>query len=280
MLLSVNSGMHSARPDKPRYDMVRETVGFFAENGFDALDVNFCPCIYEGDLHEPILDGEHWQQNLDELMAKCREKGMIISSTHLPYRYNYLDPQEDGYAENHAMTVRALQASEYIGAPWAVMHFKEEVGTEQYVKKLLQDAGCSHVGIAIENDSRFSLEALIRTHDRLLEAGYPVGICFDIGHCHVNAWQEYDVCQVIEMLGKRIKVLHLHDNKRDKDAHQEPYSGNIPWEAAMRALKKAGYEGEFNYELINNRVPECLRQAYAQYYREIGRYLISVFHQA
>ena len=82
------------------------------------------------------------------------------------------------------------------------------------------------------------------------------------------------------MLGDRIKVLHLHDNRGDRDAHQMPYEGNIPWEELMRALKKAGYQGEFNFEISNPHVPEWLREDQARYYTKIGRHLISVFENA
>ena len=44
MLISANTGLHSANPSGVRYDMV-EAVDFFADAGFESLDVNFCGTI-------------------------------------------------------------------------------------------------------------------------------------------------------------------------------------------------------------------------------------------
>jgi len=279
MLLTANSGMHGPRRGLPRYDMVNDSVDFFADLGFDALDISFTSCIYEGTIHEPILDAEDPTPALDRLIEKCRERGLAMPVTHLPYRFNYLNPEEPVYAENYAMTVKALKASEYIGAEWAVMHIRSVEGTVAYVKRLFADSGITKTGIAIENDPTLSIDILIAAHDILKAEGYNVGICFDIGHGNVKSYIQYDVVELIKLLGERIKVLHIHDNCGNYDAHKAPFAGNIPWERVMAALKSVGFVGEFNYEIITSDMPDCLRLKFAEYYRDIGRYLIDVFER-
>ncbi|MBE5782400.1 MAG: sugar phosphate isomerase/epimerase [Clostridiales bacterium] len=281
MLLSATTEMHWRRPGKRPYDMATESVDFLAKMGIKGLDVSFCACIYKGDARETIVDGDNWKEKLDVLIDSCRKNDMKITSTHLPYSINYLMYEEEDYAENYAMMVRTLQASEYIGSPWAVVHFRGEGVSDTFFKQLMEDAGVKHTGLALETTPRYSLESLIAVHDRLKEQGYPVGICFDSGHCNIKREHyQYEMLQAMEMLGERIKVLHLHDNRGDRDAHQMPYEGNIPWEDAMRMLKKIGYRGAFNYEISNSHVPEWLREDQARYYVKIARNLISVFENA
>ncbi len=277
MLLSANSGMHGPRLSGPRYDMVKDSVDFYANVGFDALDINFAQCIYDGDIHESILDRENTLEKLDMLKEKCASRNIKICATHLPYRYDYNNLSEENYDFNYNMTVKALKASEYIGANWAVMHISNVEGTVEYVKRLFNDSKAEKVGLAIENAPDVSLDVLIKAHDILKAEGYNVGICFDIGHSNVKECYDYDIVQSIEKLGSRIKVLHVHDNCGECDAHKEPYAGNIHWEEVMMALKRIDFKGEFNYELITSEIPDCIREKFAEYYRDIGRYLISVF---
>jgi sugar phosphate isomerase/epimerase len=63
--------------------------------------------------------------------------------------------------------------------------------------------------------------------------------------------------------------------------HKAPFMGTVPWAKVMTALKEAGYEGEFNFELQPEKVPDpASMELYEQYSVEIGKYLIDLFEKA
>ncbi len=251
--------------------------------GYDAIDVGFTRVIYNDDPypHEDILDAENWEENLDPYIAEAKEVGIKIASTHLPYRYDYTDTSAERFDYFHEMAVRSLKASEYLGAEWTVMHVNTVEGTVEYVKRLFAESGVKNIGIAIENMAKRPINELIEAVDILAAEGYKVGICLDIGHAHINKFLENDLPEVIAAMGKRIKMLHVHDNNRASDMHKAPFMGTVPWAKVMTALKDAGYEGEFNFELQPEKVPHSAsRELYEQYSVEIGKYLIGLFDEA
>ena len=249
------------------------------ELGYDGIDVGLTGIIYHDDPlpHNPMLDDEDYEPILDRHMAKCRELGLKILTAHIPYRFNYSDPTIENYDYYYHMTVRALRAAEYLGAEWAVVHVQKAEDTVAYVKRLLADAGVQKIGIAIENLPKYSLAEVIAAHDILEQEGYRMGVCLDTGHCHINKYFAYDVAEAIRVLGKRIKMLHIHDNSRNADAHFVPSMGSIKWKGVMEALADVGYEGAFNYELQPGKIPAEARAEYEQFAAAMARYLISIF---
>ena len=252
-------------------------AGVYFEAGFTTIDISFCGTIYEAAKHDPILDGDDWEARVEELAKQFKQQGIRVNTTHLPYRYHYENPDEENYAYHYEMTRRSLIASERLGAKWAVVHVNTVEATMAHVKKLFADTGVKSIGLAIENMAKLPVEDLIEAHDRLKGEGYRVGICYDIGHCHMTLVNNYDTTEMIYRLGERICMLHLHDNCRNGDHHRIPFAGTIHWEDAMRALKDVGFAGDFNYELNLSVVPKPLQSAYMRYACEIALYLSSVF---
>ena len=253
-----------------------------AKLGYDAIDVGLYRVIYHDDPypHNPLLDDENFEPELDRHIDVCRRAGLAIPSTHLPYRFPYHDPSSKNYDYYHKMTCRSLKASEYLGAEWAVLHIHTPDDTVAYVKKLFADSGVKNIGIAIENLANFPIDDLICAHDRLKEEGYNVGVCFDTGHCNVKTHYDNLVEEAVKKLGNRIKMLHVHDNMRNTDRHGAPYTGSIKWENVMSALAQTGFEGALNLELQPESIPEPAREEFERYCVAIGRYLISLFEKA
>ena len=259
---------------------VLERAEKLVQLGYGAIDVGLTGVIYHDDPlpHNDLLDSEDYEPALDAHMEKCRALGLKIRSTHIPYRFNYADPTIENYDYYYQMTVRALRASEYLGAEWAVVHVCEAEATVADVKRLLADAGVQKIGIAIENLPKYSLAEVIKAHDLLAQEGYRVGVCLDTGHCNINKFYAYDVAEAVRVLGKRIKMLHVHDNARNADSHYAPYmGGTINWKSVMEALADVGYEGDLNFELQPGKIPAEAREEYEAYCVALGRYLISIF---
>ena len=87
LLLSANTGLHSARPGMPRVSML-ETVDFLARMGFEGVYVNFAGVILPGELvHEPVLDGGGWRERLMEIREQAERQGLRIVHSHAPYHH-------------------------------------------------------------------------------------------------------------------------------------------------------------------------------------------------
>lgn len=285
MLLSTNTGVHSGRPGGvPRYDMIDDMVDMIADAGFEAADVNFCATIYgvweTKKSHEPVLDGtpEERHERIARLAAKCAERGIATPTTHLPFfRYDTELEFIDGYMD---YVTRALDATAQLGAKWAVMHLSRAENTVEstveFARPLCRYATERGVGIAIENMAQVDPQYLVEAIDALAAEGYLVGACFDVGHNNLHGEEP---AQTVRLLGKRIKVLHVHDNSGVRDNHDLPYTGKINWKQFIEALAEVGYEGDFNYELNCTRLPDDkeVRAAYLAYSAALGRYFIRCF---
>ena len=52
----------------------------------------------------------------------------------------------------------------------------------------------------------------------------------------------------LNILGKRVKALHIHDNDGVSDQHLMPFVGTFRWNDFLQALKDVGYEGDLSFE--------------------------------
>ena len=83
-----------------------------------------------------------------------------------------------------------------------------------------------------------------------LLATYPadlVGVCFDTGHAHLAG----TVVQVAGALAPRAFIMHIHDNHAvEKDEHNIPGQGTIPWPEVVSALRTNGFRGRNVMEVL------------------------------
>lgn len=76
--------------------------------------------------------------------------------------------------------------------------------------------------------------------------GLHFAACLDTGHAVVA---KNDPVEMLRVLGRRTKVLHIQDNLGVKDNHLIPTEGTIDWKKVATALGEIGYEGTFNFEM-------------------------------
>ena len=65
-----------------------------------------------------------------------------------------------------------------------------------------------------------------------------VGACLDVGHAHYQG-SSPSHCWV-EVLGPRLRHLHLHDNDGSSDQHLATGAGTIDWPPLFAALRRQG----------------------------------------
>lgn len=77
-------------------------------------------------------------------------------------------------------------------------------------------------------------------------------------------------------MGKRIKVLHVHDNMGVTDQHLAPYMGNINWEDFIQSMREIDYQGSFSFETFRvlQVFPQELAPSCIKLIADIGRYLV------
>lgn len=158
---------------------------------------------------------------------------------------------------------QAYDAAKYLGAAKIVYHsgfipqiYFEEGWAErmaQFWRGFLEGKDDS-VQICMENVLDRNYRLLGEVYERV---GHPAfALCLDIGHAHV--YSPYPVEQWIEALGKYTGHVHLHDNKKDKDAHLALGEGSIPLQKVLGALKK--YCGNAT-RTLENRTKEDVEQS-------------------
>ena len=75
------------------------------------------------------------------------------------------------------------------------------------------------------------------------------------------------------MLAPHIVCTHMHDNRYGIDMHKPAFFGGIDWKKVMEILKKAGYQGDFTWEFVYERIPDGLYKEYLHFMHSIGDYL-------
>ena len=206
------------------------------------------------------------------MLAAIRRNSLAVSHTHLPF-YNYEMDDKERLAFCDQMTYRAIDASAYIGAKYAVIHPQRDAEKHTLIDRTValltpfnEYAKARGVTLCVENMYTTYPEELREIVDRMA-----CGACWDVGHANFGKHPQYES---MTLLGKRIRVLHLHDNYGTRDDHSMPYFGTIDWEEVMRALRDIGYEGTFNYEVAATHLPMALREDHARYLVDAAKLLL------
>jgi sugar phosphate isomerase/epimerase len=85
-------------------------------------------------------------------------------------------------------------------------------------------------------------EVVRRVHER---AATSFGFVLDTGHAHIAG----DLSGLVNLAGRRLQSLHLHDNDGHGDQHLVPGEGTIDWVPFLRELRASGYEGPLMLEV-------------------------------
>ena len=268
-----------------------KTLDVLHEAGFNYVDITLWAYSQPGSTIEKD-DWREWAQRVREYADKI---GVKIRQTHgntltgMQWDdYNY--PLWDYTWENNR---RAVEITKILGAEWMVMHptnlphdpyYSRKKARDEnlrYLAPFIEDAKKHGVGIAVENMVDFrgnrrrycggDPEELIELVDMINDKS--VGICIDTGHAHQAG---IDVGSYIRLAGDRIKSTHINDNNREGDSHLPPFFGSIDWLDTMQAFKDINYQGDFSFELANQKFKGENVRSWYKFIRELGDDLLNM----
>lgn len=274
----------------------------FKDQGFETVDLGFPGVPF--DPEKPIQS--FYDKPMEEIIAKYRAMkeaadryGITFSQSHAPFPL-WLKGQDAYNAYMITVLEKLCAVCEIIECPAIVAHpinrtLKENewaTNMELYraimptakkhsVKICLENLFTVHTGRVLEGACA-DAEEVCRYIDTLnAEAGAEVfGFCFDVGHANLL---HKDLRRYINILGKRLTVLHIHDNDGQNDLHLMPYTQSryrqvctnaLDWESFVLGLKDIGYTGTLCFETFRvlNITPRALWDSSLRHIANIGKY--------
>lgn len=255
------------------------------EAGFSCVDFSLNSYLENKSLYKGEIN-DFFDQDEDELKSyfkihkeAAKTAGVKINQMHMPYPL-YV-PNGDAYINTYLKEVvapKSLKICSYLECKYIVVHgfkLREYLGTEELEWKATEEFLDELAPLAKQLGVVMCLENLYtnvgmhiiegpccnakKMADRIdgfnqKHGGEVLGFCFDTGHANLVG---LDFCDFIETLGKRLKVLHMHDNDGVRDLHQMPYTFTrtrenksiTDWEGFVQALKTISFHGVLNFEM-------------------------------
>jgi len=207
--------------------------------------------IFAARGHFNYTDKEH----IKELSAWFKTEGVELHSMHSPIYMsndfksggaplNIVDTEKPRRIEAMDEIKRAVEVAEQMPFRFLVQHIGKSDEYDDPRKFEWAMSGVEHlrafcrqlgVTLLVENTPN-DLATPEKLKELLKTLHYPdLGVCFDTGHAHMTS----SVHQAFGVLEPYIRSTHVHDNKRDKDAHLWPGEGTIDWNETMQSLRAA-----------------------------------------
>jgi len=230
------------------------------QHGYDAVDYGIA---YTGSAWYSANDAELKQKANAEKCA-AHSAGIQISQTHGPWRWPPQDSSQQEREERLEKMKKAAVITALLGCKNLVIHPIMPFGIEdlkcdkqqqtwdlnlEFFRSLVAHAKQYGVTVCLENMPMRYFS--IATPEKILEFVKEINddffkICLDTGH--VSVFPDLSVGNEIRKLGDYIRVLHIHDNMGNKDAHLYPTKGIIDWRDFVNALEEIGYDGILSLE--------------------------------
>ena len=197
----------------------------------------------------------HEKEHVRELAAWFKTEGVELHSMHSPiYMTNHfqaggpplniVDMDKRMRIEAMDEIKRAVEVAEIMPFRFLIQHvgrtdesddprkFESALSSIEHLRAFCRQL---NVTLLVENTPN-DLATPERLKELLRSLHYPdLGICLDTGHAHMMS----SVHQAFAILEDRIRSTHVHDNKRDRDAHLWPGEGNIDWNQTMQSFRSA-----------------------------------------
>lgn len=281
MNISTMTSLFYNRREDGSLTPIPEAIARCKAAGFEILDLNMCPMDVR---RKQYFCDDDWEARIDEVMKAIEEHQVTFDQSHPPYRPGLIstfpNPEDDDFFRR--MERRSLEITAKVGGSWAVLHpvCNPELGEDydaqlalnhKIFDEVVELADKLGIGVCFENMVQFPgapyrfaarPEELVALCDSYNLPN--VGICWDFGHGNLMVADRHE--DVLRLLGKRLKVTHVHDNLGVRDDHFLPFLGTMPWEKLMPVLKEIGYKGSLNLEIgFTHHLPNELRDEAARF---------------
>ncbi len=229
-------------------------LSYISTSGFDAVE------LY---MHKPHFNFDD-EEIVNEIADSLKENDLKVNSIHCPF-YRQIAEAKDGKwlnicssnkiirSETLDWVKRSISLAEKIPFEYAVLHFGDindrEFSDEKFkigadaLKELTKYAAGYGVRIVLENIPN-AIATCAKLAEFLEDYGPDVDICFDTGHAAMAGELETG----LQLLGGRIKTVHLHDTLELKDEHLPPGEGILNWKEILYNLRDNGYDGRLVLE--------------------------------
>lgn len=293
MLLSTSTNICAFQPGRERLP-AEFCIDVCAAAGYRVLDINLCMAMNP----DSALRGPRWREYVEHIGQYASSRGVRFTQSHLPYYDVFSDSVTEQDREMWEELIRrCIVASGMLGVRWAVTHPGTVYGAENnehvqlernlaYYARHTETANREGVGIALENDfgpqGGYAYCASVRELRTLVDAfGDPehIGACYDFGHANLAGGNHR---ANLNLLGSRLKAVHVQDNHGERDEHLMPFYGSIDWKQAMAGLADIGYTGELTYEIqeFGRFLPADMKHLAVEQSLAIGTRLIEYYETA
>jgi len=238
---------------------ILEALPMVRDGGFITIEVCSSPS------HLDYHNADHVSKAAEMMLSL----GMDANSFHAPFAPSIDISSPDPGNRRHAVreVITACDAATMLRASYVVLHPgperegkpppEEWYHRMRYAAESLNEvaAHCRHHGITLllENmlphlmfghvsDLMFLLGAIRETN---------VGTCLDTGHAFLSK----DLRTVVHKLSGHLRMLHVNDNRGDRDEHLSPGEGAIDWISLFRQLRHWNFHGPLILELADSGEP-------------------------
>ena len=285
----------------------------YKENGIDGVDFGFdCYTPSQG-YREKFFSS----QSIDELKAfftpykeAFERHGIEVCQTHPPFPTQKLvDSENESKEEYNARALDAvkktIELTAFFGCKYAVVHpvhgvidisyDEQKKANMKFYSQLMDDARKHGVTICLENmwnrrdggaifdsacsDPHEACDYIDTLNDMAGEELF--AFCFDVGHANLTGKH---MRHTLQTLGKRVKVLHIHDTDKIEDKHTIPYAyigsrgqSMTDYKGFLAGLRDIGYDGALSFEIgsVFKVFPAPTHPALCVLISSIGKYFSS-----
>lgn len=259
--IGLSTGCFYSRPILSVLDEIRAS-------GFDCIEI----CSFPAHLDY------HNRDDVARAGEKIHALGIRPVSFHAPFAdkidITALDPTQRETAVGELLA--ACEAAAAMGCENLVLHPGPERSgrppEEEFLARMRNAAEslntvanrCRQLGIHLLLENMLPHLLFGHTSDMLYLLGSirhcEVGACLDTGHAHLSR----ELGMVIHKLSGHLHLIHVNDNRGDRDDHLAPGEGHIDWPWLMSELKRCHFGGTLILELSsreNESVPAMLARA-------------------
>ena len=241
-------------------------------NGISAMELSTSACWNLEEERESF-------PAVKEYVKIIKNNGVKLNSVHLPAHLPFWD---FGSLKEERRKLSVERAK------WAISHFEEgepnyfifhpgittsqdlsvrEQMHEALAKSMEEICDSVSATICIENMPREELVNKASEAVWLLKRVPKLMMVVDVNHPLRDTPEDF-----IEMVGDRVKCLHISDRDSEGEKHWLPGKGILNWNKIIGALEKVKYQGKFTYEVAIQRDNVSISQIKENYEKLFSEY--------